>query len=109
MPLRIHFERTGGFAGPAMRRACTVDADRLPAAEADELQDLVQGANLTGLAAGSAGRAASARPDEFRYRLRIDAGDRQHTVEFGDRDMPAPLRPLVRWLSKRAAPGNQED
>jgi hypothetical protein len=104
MPLRIHFERTGGFAGPAMRRSCMVDADALPAPEAEELRSLVQSTNL----ASPPPPSASVRPDAFHYRLSIETDDHHHTLEFGDHDMPASLRPLVHWLSQRAAPGHKE-
>jgi hypothetical protein len=105
MTLRIHFQRTGGFAGAAARRSCTVDAGSLPAPEAGELRDLVQAADVAALASHESARSASARPDAFRYRLVVDSGGEQHTLEFGDSDLPASLRPLVSWLTKRAAPG----
>lgn len=105
MSVRIHFERSGGFAGPAMRRTCTVDSDALPAEEAEEVRSLVQAADIATLASHPA-RSDSIRPDAFRYRLTIEIGGRQHTVEVTDTDMPASLRPLVKWLAKRASAGS---
>jgi hypothetical protein len=106
MTLRIHFERTGGFAGPAARRTATVDADALPATEAEELRKLVQQADVAALATPSA-TGGTTRPDAFRYRLVIDTDGQQHAVSFSDTDMPAAIRPLVSWLTKRASPGSR--
>jgi hypothetical protein len=103
--MRIHFERSGGFAGPAAKRACSVDTDTLPPPEAEEVQSLVRAANLSGLAVPSSSSQASPRPDAFRYRLVIEAGGQRHTFELSDADVPAPLRPLIHWLLKRATPG----
>jgi hypothetical protein len=103
MGLRIHFQRTGGFAGPATARSYTVDADDLPTAEAAELRDLLQGIDVASPAAQTSGRAGPAQPDEFRYRLVIDHGDRSQTIEASDTAMPAGLRPLVKWLTRRAS------
>jgi hypothetical protein len=105
MSLRIHFERSGGIAGPATRRACTIDADELPSAEAGELHDLVRAADLAAPTSQPSGGARPVRPDSFHYRLVIDHEGRRHTIEAGENDLPASLRPLVKWLTKRASPG----
>jgi hypothetical protein len=102
--MRIHFERTGGLAGPAARRSCTVDADSLPEGEAKEFHDLVREANVPALAGHSPAEGEPARPDAFRYRLTLEDGGRQHALEVGESAMPATLRPLIKWLTKRATP-----
>jgi hypothetical protein len=104
MSLHIQFERTGGLAGPAQRRTLALDADALPAPEAEELRGLVRAAGVAALAGQSSGEGP-ARPDAFRYRLTIDDGGRRHTIEVGEREVPPALRPLLNWLAKRAAPG----
>jgi emfourin len=101
----IRFDRAGGFAGPAMRRSCTVDTDTLPTEEAKELRTLLNTTDIPGLAAQPAGAQARARPDAFHYRLIVEEAGRQHTLEVSDADMPPSLRPLVHWLLQRASPG----
>ena len=102
MSIRIHFERTGGLAGPAMRRTCTLDIDNLPADEANEFRKLLEGADVASVPANTS-RSVAVRPDAFRYRLAIEVDGRQNIVEVSDADMPASLRPLVKWLAKRAS------
>jgi hypothetical protein len=104
--MHIRFNRAGGFAGPAMRRSYTVDTDTLPAEEANELRALVNTTDIPGLAAQPAGAQPRVRPDAFHYRLIIEEGGRQHTLEVSDTDMPPSLRPLVHWLLQRASPGD---
>jgi hypothetical protein len=103
MSLHIQFERTGGLAGPAQRRTLALDADALPAPEAEELRGLVRAAGAA--LAGQSSGGGPDRPDAFRYRLTIDDGGRRHTIEVGEREVPPALRPLLNWLAKRASPG----
>src|SRR5919205_798455 len=103
--MRIRFERTGGFAAPAMRRSLTLETDALPDDEAQELQALIKSADIPSLAAQRAAVRSRAQPDAFHYRLVIEDGGQQHTIEASDSDMPASLRPLVTWLTKRAQRG----
>ena len=102
--MRIRFDRAGGFAGPAMRRSYTADTDTLPADEAKELRALLNATDIPGLAAQPPGAQPRARPDAFHYRLVVEEGGQQHTVEVSDADMPSSLRPLVHWLLQRASP-----
>ena len=99
--MRIHFERGGGFAPTAMRLKHTVEPQELPAEEAAELNRLVAEADVAGLA----GRTSNTppRPDAFHYRLTVEDGDATHQIVASDADMPAALRPLVKWLTKHAA------
>src|SRR6516165_5128430 len=101
--MRIHFERTGGVGGPAMRRAVSVETETLPAAEADELRTLMGAADVPALANQLRTEKGTGRPDEFRYRLVVEDGDQCHTVETSDTSMPAPLHSLVKWLVKHAS------
>jgi hypothetical protein len=98
--MRIHFERSGGFAPAAMKRSVTVDTETLPADEARELVSLVESANLANLPPPSGPR--SARPDAFSYTLTIEDGGRQQTVCASDAEMPEAMYRLVAWLRKRA-------
>ena len=101
--MRIHFQRGGGLAAPAMRQSYTVETDALPDDEAQELRDLINSADIPSLAGRTGASRSAPRPDAFSYRLVIEDGDQRHTVEASDADMPATLRPLVSWMIKRAS------
>ena len=103
--MRIHFERTGGLAAPAMKRSCTIDTVALPEAEANELANLVAAANFFALAPPAPSGPPSQGRDMFRYKLTVEREGRQHTVEATETAVPATLRPLINWLKSRAAPG----
>ncbi|MFL5574394.1 MAG: protealysin inhibitor emfourin [Gemmatimonadaceae bacterium] len=106
MAMRVHFERAGGFAAPAMRQRWTVDLDALPTEQAEQLRALVSAADVPGLAARPVDSMPRASPDAFHYRLTIDDGTREDTVVASDADMPGALWPLVRWLSEHPPKGD---
>jgi hypothetical protein len=89
--LQIEFERSGGFAGVALRKS--VDAGDLPPAEAEELRALVERA-LPELAETSRGPGPG-RPDRFQYDLTVALDDRVYRVTLGEAELPDRVRPLV--------------
>jgi hypothetical protein len=95
--MRIEFQRSGGFAG--LRLATTVDVDKLPADEAAELKRLVDAADFFRLPATL---KATRGADQFTYRLTVEAGNRQHTVEVSENAAPESLRPLLQRLATLA-------
>jgi hypothetical protein len=99
--MRIHFERAGGFAAPAMRQKVTIDPGTLPADEARSVADLVKAADLPALANRPRPERARPRPDAFHYRITVEDGGTRSTVEASDGDVPAALVPLIDWLSRR--------
>ncbi len=96
--MRIHFERTGGFAGMGM--AATIDTGSLSQEEAAQLRDLVEAAGFFDLPAEVTGPERGA--DRFLYRLTVEMEGRRHTVRTSDAAVPAALRPLIDWLTKAA-------
>jgi hypothetical protein len=100
--MRIHFERAGGFAAPAQRLSASVDTDQLPADKAQEVDQLLQSADIPQLVGVRPSAQRQTRPDMFHYRLTVEAGSQKHTVTVSDADMPEALRPLVHWLTSWA-------
>ncbi len=96
--MKIQFERTGGFAG--MRVETTIDTQSLPSQEASELQEMVDAAGFFDLPATIAAPTPGA--DQFQYKVTIEAGGRQHTIETGDAALPDALWPLLRRLTALA-------
>ena len=96
--MRISFERSGGFAGIAMKTA--VDEKDLALDEAQKLRQLVEEADFF----NSPGKivSRSPQPDRFQYELRLEEGSRQHTVTASEEAMPAKLKPLVNWLLEKS-------
>lgn len=97
--MKIQFTRSGGFAAPAMKQSVTLDTDDLPEAEANELVNLVNQADIPAL---SAEPKPKPRPDEFHYRISVEAEGQSQTVGVSDSSMPETLGPLVDWLSQKA-------
>jgi hypothetical protein len=103
--MRIYFERSGGFAG--MRVSTTIDTESLGSAETDELQKLIDTAKFFALPALIT-TTSPAGVDQFQYKVTIETGDRQHTVETGDAGAPDTLLPLLQKLTRlaRTKPGS---
>ena len=95
--MRVDLVRTGGVAG--MRRASRIASDTLTEDDARELTRLVDASRFFDLP----GRIdhADTDGDRFRYAITIDDGLRSHTVEVAEAAVPAALRPLVAWLTRR--------
>jgi hypothetical protein len=96
--MRIHFERTGGFAG--MRVQATVEIDSLSREQAEKLMQLVEAADFFELPEDLSGPESSV--DQFHYRVTVEREDRQHTVVTGDRSAPQDLQPLLLELTRLA-------
>lgn len=95
--MRIHFERTGGFAG--MRVTVTVDTESLSPEDALDLQEMVDAAGFFDLPAVITTPTAGA--DRFHYKLTVEE-KRQHTVEMGEAVVPEALQPLIQRLADAA-------
>jgi hypothetical protein len=84
-----------------MKLSHTVNSDQLSTDEASELDNLIRSADIKNLPPRPPGLRP--RPDVFYYQLVIVDDDDNQTIKVSDADMPASLRPLVEWLTKRAA------
>jgi len=103
--MRIHFERTGGFAG--MRMTATVNTESLSSEEARDLQEMVEAAGFFDLPAVITTPTPGA--DRFYYKLTVEAEGRQHTVEMGEAAVPEALRPLLQRLTAVARSARHSD
>ena len=102
--MKIHLERSGGFAGMIM--SYTVDTDNLSSKEADELQDLIKKSQFFNLSSDSLEKASpktkKGAADYLSYKVTVQDGDRQHTLEWNDLSMQPSLKRLVDLLVKHA-------
>jgi hypothetical protein len=94
-PVRIEFERSGGFANIPVRAA--VSADALDLRERAALEAL-----LARESAGATARAGA--PDRFQYDVTVVTGGRRHHVRLGERELDDDLRALIDRLERAAAP-----
>jgi len=95
--VQVEVERTGGFGGLVTRRSA--DTDSLPAAEARQLTDLVAALDLEALR--NAPSPTRTIPDAFQYDIVISTGGAQVSLHAEDPDVPAQLRPLIRFVVQR--------
>jgi hypothetical protein len=92
--LRIHFERTGGFAG--MRLAVNLTDADLPEEEWQALQSALQQAGFFDLPPKITG---GGQPDRFIYQVTVETETRSHTVELGEDAIPEKVQPLIQQLN----------
>jgi len=78
----------------------TVDEKDLTPDEAQELRQLIEGADFYNLSKKI--EPASPRPDRFRYELSLEESGWQHTVTTSEETLPQNLKPLVNWLMEKA-------
>jgi hypothetical protein len=98
--MRIHFERTGGFAG--MTTSTTVDTSSLPSDEAHKVEDLVQQANIPNTSPTRENPSNRGAADYFTYKITIESKEgTKQTVECTDVAMPSPIKPLLDYLTKQ--------
>jgi hypothetical protein len=101
--MRIHFERSGGFAGITL--TADVDSDQLPAAEADSLSKLIDQADFFNLPKKP--KASSQGADQFQYNIRVETPSKSHEIQVGDGSVPPKLKPLIdRLLAESRKPKN---
>jgi hypothetical protein len=96
MSLKLTVVRGGGLAG--LTRQTELASEALPAGEAAELHELVEGAEWAGEAEA---RAAPANPDEMSYEVIVDDCGRTTTVRFTEQTLPEPIRLLIAWMDSR--------
>ncbi len=96
--MRIHFERTGGFAG--LKLKASLNADSLTPQQERRLRKLLQESRFFELPLRM--DAPVARPDRFQYRLTVENENCVHTVQANEDAVPPEMRPLLDWLTATA-------
>jgi len=92
----ITFERTGGVVGNDLH--LDLDLDTLPKDEAQHLLKLIEEADFFRISEHPAS-TAQFTPDEFKYTVLVDTGEKTHTVHTSDSTMPKNLQPLTKELT----------
>jgi len=97
--MKIHFERSGGFAGRVT--AVDVDTATLDADAHESLALLVERAGFFALPSAIA-ETETRGADRFHYRITIETDGRSHTVDTSESAVPTALVPLLEWLEAAA-------
>jgi hypothetical protein len=112
--MKIHLERSGGFAG--MTNSATVDTQVLAPKDEKELQNLIQKSKLFDRSGKSAQQSKSQQSDSqqtarnvipkkgaadyFTYKITIQNGNKEQSMECNDVDIQADLKGLVDFVTK---------
>jgi hypothetical protein len=93
--MRIHFERTGGFAG--LRISGIVDTISLPTDEQKNLLKMVEAADFFNLP--STIHSDRSIPDGFQYVVTIEDGNRKNSINATGEGASSELQALLRKLT----------
>ena len=96
--LNIDFERSGGFTGLPVK--IILNNKLLSSAESAEIEDLIEKSGFFDLQLASI--SEKLYPDRFFYTIVIETTDRRHIIRLGEQQVPDSLRPLIKYLLKRA-------
>lgn len=105
--MKIHLIRSGGVAG--MRREVTVDTAMLDASRAEEIHEVVETAERSGLFRETSVRHSSSHRDTFRYRLTIEDGKGKREVQFSQESASSSAASVVDAVWKAAGPPDSSD
>jgi hypothetical protein len=95
-PMKVTYRQSGGLVG--LSKQCDLDADEMEPADREALVTLVEQA---GVRESVTARSERAR-DVVTHDLTIEEGGKSIRVGVDDRSAPASLRPLLKFLQKRA-------
>jgi len=93
---KIHFERTGGFAG--IRLAAEIEVNELPEEQKREILELLDEMDFDELPEKLIKKMPI--PDEFVYSITVEADDGKYNVTGGESSMPQEMNPLLDILGR---------
>lgn len=97
--MKIHFVRSGGFAG--LQLAISLDTAGMSRDEAAEIEALVHQSEFFDLSSGDVSESRGA--DRFQYHIKVAVVNRRaHVVTIQEQAVPDRLRPLLARLTAMA-------
>ena len=90
--MKVHYERSGGFAGITI--TAEVDAATLTTNQADELKELVEKA----FPLDHLKNKKATMPDQFNYEFIITDAGKTRTWQINDEAITDEIRTLGKWL-----------
>jgi hypothetical protein len=94
--MKIKFRQSGGFTG--LTRSIEIDLNEITVQEAESLKSLVDQSRFFNLQEP----VNHAMPDEEQIFINIDMKGRSKSIFLGKSELPVDLKPLVKYLLKRA-------
>jgi hypothetical protein len=94
--MKVTIVRGGGVAG--LTSKTRLDSAKLPATDAQTLEERLRRCGLLGVPEPAAPRRG--QPDEMLYAVTVADGE-QITHRFGEEDLPDEVRSLVEWVDAR--------
>lgn len=91
---KIHFERTGGFAG--IRLAAEIEVNDLPEDQKHEILELLDEMDFDELPEKLANKIPM--PDEFIYSITVESESKEYRVTGGESSLPQDMSPLLEIL-----------
>jgi hypothetical protein len=91
--VRINFER---IRDNGARLSATLSTDDLSRQDAQALRSMIEGSDFFNLPSSAPVQGS------LRYRIRVEGYGQDHVLEVNNESMPAPLKPLVDWLTSVA-------
>jgi len=97
--MKIHFERSGGFAG--ISTSFTVDSNSISFEEQNTVKNMVNTARFFELPSETQLPKRGADYFKFKITVEMEENKKSHTINTNDITMPSELRPLVNYLEKK--------
>ncbi len=94
--MKIHFERTGGFAG--MKLKVSLDSETLSQANARQLERLLDSSRF--FQQPTTEGPTQTAPDRFHYKVTVESDGGSRTMEASDASLPDEMRPLLDYLTR---------
>src|SRR5262249_50374922 len=91
--MRISCKKTGGIAG--LKASAEGDSEQLSPAQAQEMKDLVERADLFDQPSKPGGKSM---PDQFQYEITVEDQGKTHSFVTNDAAASDDLLDLVDWL-----------
>jgi hypothetical protein len=96
--ISIYFERSGGFT--AIPLQAEIPAKAFNKEEAEEVVSLLEHSGFFNFF--SPGKPEGRVPDQFIYRIEVERTDIRHDVMVYEQQVTDDLRPLIRFLTRKA-------
>lgn len=96
--ISITFERTGGFTGMPLQASLSITA-----LSDEEVREILELLDASGFFRYEIPEMPEGHiPDQFFYRIEVDRTDSRHVVSVYEQQVTDDLRPLIRFLIRKA-------
>lgn len=101
LPMKVIFRQTGGYAGPVGAKACELDTQALPAADAELLRSLVERSEIAKIKAKERPAPPKGAADFLNYTITVETDKEVQKISFDEMNVPESIMPLLEYLIDR--------